>query len=516
MLKRNRIDILIAAIIFLAGFIYVCTLVKGETHLQTSYNVHSLEFRAENNSSLPSTIRHFTLDDEIYFIVPHDMPKMSVLTIIDEETITAYDEQINIDKLESINGLPIHIIRSNFPVVYLDIDQEASGMSWEDFNIPENTKDVTCYGKMHLNPSGAPINDNDSSLNFIKEREYTDDVTISRHGTSSWTMCGKHSYNIKLNEKASLLGLEKTRSYALIANGKDKTLMRSYLANELAKKLGCDYTLDMKYVTLYVNSAYRGVYLLTEKPKKIMEESIKASNDSFAINWLTPSEGQIISFTDHGEFSEDVEMAEDNGLSALLVYPDPMTNEEVYYSEMIQNFINEIGSGDFSNIDEDSFIRYYWVQEVVKNYDAWYRSFYTVYDGKNEIWKAGTPWDFDMSMSHFGYTKVLDFSNAAGLIGSHGLYKDLYSNDKVKDKLINFYNSDVKSALDELIDEIDTTYDYIALEADIDYRYINTDRPDICTSEFEDFVFGTSYKNAVDNMRQFLIDRKNYLNTQFN
>ena len=514
MLKRNRIEIFIAAILFLVGFIYVCTLVRGETHLQRPYNAHSLEFRAENNSNLPSTIRHFNLDDEIYFIVPHDMPKMSVLTIIDEATFTAYDEQVNIDKLETVNGRPIHIIRSNFPVMYLDIDHEASGMSWEEFNIPENGKDITCVGTMHLNPSGAPIGDSDSSYDFVKEKENTSSITLSRHGTSSWTMCGKHSYNLKLPEKASLLGLESTKTYALIANGKDKSLMRTYIANELAKKLDCDYTVNMKYITLYVDNAYRGVYLLTEKPKKIMEENIENSEDSFAVNWLTPSEGQVIHFTDHNEeFSDDIDMAEQNGLSALVVYPDPMTKKESYYEKKVQDFIDEIGAGDFTNIDEDSFIRYYWVQEVTKNYDAWYRSFYSVYDGKSEQWKAGTPWDFDMSLSNFGLYKNIDFSNAEGLVGSHGFYKDLYSKDEIRNQITHTYNSDVIPSLKELLGDIDDVYNYIKTDADIDYRYINTDRPDMHAPQFESFVFGGSHEEAATNMKVFLINRIKYLDS---
>lgn len=56
----------------------------------------------------------------------------------------------------------------------------------------------------------------------------------------------------------SLLGLKKTKSYVLIGKGKDMALMRNYMANELAKKLGCDYTVEMKYVTLYVDGIYRG------------------------------------------------------------------------------------------------------------------------------------------------------------------------------------------------------------------------------------------------------------------
>lgn len=490
----------------------MCTLVRGESHLQRPYNAHSLEFRVENNSSIPSTIRHFTLDDEIYFVVPHNMPKMSVLTIIDEETFTAYDESINIDSLETVNGRPIHIIRSNFPVMYLDIDHETSGMSWEEFNIPENGKDIVCYGTMNLNPSGAPIGENDSSYDFVKQKNVTAPITLSRHGTSSWTMCGKHSYNLKLTEKDSLLGLESTKTYALIANGKDKTLMRTYVANELAKKLGCDYTVNMKYITLYVDGAYRGVYLLSEKPKKIMEEQIENSDDSFVVNWLSPSEGQIISFTDHNEeFSKDIDMAEQNGLSALLVYPDPATKKASYYENSVQDFLDKIGTGDFTDVDVDNFIRYYWVQELTKNYDAWYRSFYTVYDGKSEQWKAGTPWDFDMSMSNFGFEKVLDFSNEEGLVGSHGLYKDLYINDEVKEKLINFYNTDVHSAANDLYDVIDSVYEYIHLEAEIDYRYINTDRPIISLPDKEDFVFGTSYDNAVENIKHFLNRRIEYL-----
>lgn len=519
MLRKQRIEILIIAILTLIGFLYIISLLKGEKDLHVPYNAHTFEMHKDYNENLVTDIRSFWINDEVYFVVPHDMPKYCTISITDETDFSTHEEEINIDTIESINDKVIHIIRSNLPIMYVLLDHSSSENPFQDLNDTNTPKDQYYYGTMAINNSGALPSNQDTNYNYIDDKtnlSKTYSISLSRHGNASWDMCGKHSFNIKLSEKDSLLGLYNSKTYTLIGNGKDKTLLRNYMANELAKKLNCDYTVDMKFVTLYVDNTYRGVYLLSEKPKKVIEKAIKESfPETFAINIMSTEKEHVIPFsTLNDEFSGDEGQSGGNGISAGLILPEENLLPNEYYEYKVQQLMDELGTGTFSNIDLDSFVKYYWVQEVTKNYDAWYRSFYSVYNSKTNSWTAGPPWDFDMSWNYFESVTPVDFYTHEGLIGSHGLYSDLFLDEDVKNAIYKSYNNDVRPALASLRKEMLDMYKYLYNDAYCDYEYINTDRNiPICDEKYFDYVFGTSYKNAFENYLDFFDKRNAYLNS---
>lgn len=93
----------------------------------------------------------------------------------------------------------------------------------------------------------------DGSLDYIKGR-----------GNQTWTG-EKRPYNIKLSEKASLFGMERSKKWCLLANAGDDTLIRNTVALTLAQRMEIPFACDFHPVDLYINGDYRGNYLLTEK-----------------------------------------------------------------------------------------------------------------------------------------------------------------------------------------------------------------------------------------------------------
>ena len=386
--------------------------------------------------------------------------------------------------------------------MYISLDGSETANIWEILDSTDTTKEQQFPGQLRIAGAG-------NSLDNVRE------MILTRHGNASWDMCKKRSFNIKLPSSESILGLKKSKSYVLIGNGKDKTLMRNYMANELAKKLNCNYTVDMKYVTLYVNGVYRGLYLLSEKPKKVMKRALRNnSSESFAVTFMSVDKDYVIPFSySNGEFDGDEEQSEGNGYSVNLILPEEDRLSYEYYQDKVQQLMDEIGSGDFSNIDIDSFVKYYWVQEATKNYDAWYRSLYFVYNADKSKWQPDTPWDFDMSWNYFSTCTEIDFYNPYGLIGSHGIYKDLYLNEDVKERLSTFYKNKVVPALSEVRKEMYDVYDIIEEEARLDYQSANNDREiPICTEEYFDITFGTTYDEAFQNFVDYFDERNRYLN----
>lgn len=89
-------------------------------------------------------------------------------------------------------------------------------------------------------------------------------VSVKGRGNSTWSF-PKKPYRLKFAKKTSLLGLDKAKSYALIANYIDGTLMRNVFAYKSAELLGVPYSNHCVPVDVVLNGKFRGSYFLTEK-----------------------------------------------------------------------------------------------------------------------------------------------------------------------------------------------------------------------------------------------------------
>lgn len=89
-------------------------------------------------------------------------------------------------------------------------------------------------------------------------------VEFRGRGNFTWT-CPKKPYRFKMAKKKSVCGLPKAKSFALIANYTDNTLMRNVLSLWLARYLGMPYTNHTVPVKVYLNGIDKGQYILTEK-----------------------------------------------------------------------------------------------------------------------------------------------------------------------------------------------------------------------------------------------------------
>ena len=93
-------------------------------------------------------------------------------------------------------------------------------------------------------------------------------VKVRGNYTSSYD---KKPIRIKFDKKQKMLGLNndnELKSWVLLANWKDSSMLRDasafYLANALLESDGY-YSSDFRFVKVYLNDSYNGVYLLVEQ-----------------------------------------------------------------------------------------------------------------------------------------------------------------------------------------------------------------------------------------------------------
>jgi len=94
------------------------------------------------------------------------------------------------------------------------------------------------------------------------------EITLSKRGNASFDFYEIKPYNLNLDTPCSLLGMPSGRKWALRANGMDSTqVIRNELpliASRFCSLYPCP---DSRYINLYVNGKYSGLYLLSQRIK---------------------------------------------------------------------------------------------------------------------------------------------------------------------------------------------------------------------------------------------------------
>ena len=124
----------------------------------------------------------------------------------------------------------------------------------------------------------APIVSKDDYINgtFEISGENEDLVTnlrIRGRGNTTWSF-PKKPYQIKFDNKENVLGMPKDKKWILLANYSDKTMLRNELAFVLSRFSNLDWTPESRFVELFINNEYLGVYQIVQK----VEESSNRVN----------------------------------------------------------------------------------------------------------------------------------------------------------------------------------------------------------------------------------------------
>ena len=196
-------------------------------------------------------------------------------------------------------------------------------------------------------------------------------LNIRWRGHSTLT-CEKKSYRIKLDEKASLLGINADRDWYLIANHPDKTLMRNLVAMRISEICGLSWTPTMLPVELWLNGDYKGNYMLSEHKE--------VNNNKIDITPAGPKDNDGEALTGDYYFEIESDMDQPAGFWTP-VYREPVmfrdpelpTEAQVQYCrQYFEDMETVLRDGDFSKegkrgyedyIDVESFVNHYIVQE---------------------------------------------------------------------------------------------------------------------------------------------------------
>ena len=289
--------------------------------------------------------------------------------------------------------------------------------------------------------------------------------SIKGRGNSSWKasaqVFGKYAFNMKLSSKTSLLGMDSAKSWCLLANNADESMMRNALTYQLAKEIGLPDSPEFRFVDIYDNGEYMGAYLVTEKvdvgsSKLVKGESFEDLNEDAvkdqggteidetlstnATYSFTDSQGETHSnlsmryatvgkntgsspfeYNTTGKYLLEFEISDrvndepcyfvsPHGQNVVVKSPEFATKEQVTYiaqkfAEMEDiAFTTGATKAQLSTVmDVESFAKMYLIQEFSSNLDSASTSYYITFDcaQTNPVFVANPVWDYDWTCGQY-------------------------------------------------------------------------------------------------------------------
>lgn len=227
-------------------------------------------------------------------------------------------------------------------------------------------------------------------------------TSIKGRGNSTWQW-DKKPYKLKFDSKISILGLEKSKKWVLLANYSDYSLMRNYVVMETSKVLSNELSpFSQLPVNLFVNGEYRGVYSIGED-HDVGDGRVELSDNnglpdtSFMLEVGGYEEGEdvygkTVFYTDLIRWCS-IESPED----------DEVTQEQ---ADFIIDYIQRTDaavislSGYEEYIDVDSLVDWFIANELFYNLESCFnRSCYMTKE-PGEPLKMGPLWDYDLAMGN--------------------------------------------------------------------------------------------------------------------
>ena len=272
--------------------------------------------------------------------------------------------------------------------------------------------------------------------------------SLRGRGNSTWDVPQKKPYCLDLSEEADLLGMGAAKSWILLADALDASSLRNKIAYEFAADIGMNGAPDSRWVEVYLNGEYAGLYLLCER----------IENEPGRLE--LGRDGVVVRLDRDTRIEPEADpyfVTEANQYLQLLDGRDSAALHQ-RFQQMEDALLAEDGSWR-DHIDVDSWVKQYFMEEVFGSYDAGFQSqYFYLYDTAPEsrIY-AGPVWDYDSSM---GNPTIPALQSSRGLFAwrpaampeyATPWYHSLYQQEDFRQELVQQYRDLVVPALERLL-----------------------------------------------------------------
>ena len=312
---------------------------------------------------------HRTTDNEI--LLSHSLSAADSLLMLDGDPVPlrAVDSIV-------VRHTDVPVLRFTFP--------DNPDASWVD--------DKENYIAATLDIEGNGMAESQTGLTLI----------VKGRGNSSWGF-PKKPMRLKFGSKTSICGFTKAKSYVLLADFLDPSLMRNAAALWIARRMGLEFSNSFMPCHVYVNDRYAGAYLLTEKIG-INKASVDIDEDTGVLIEMSTEYDEPYKFRsaiynlpvmikdpDFGELEEDLPDGP-TAAERLAIWQEDFNMAE---AEAVKLNVSEY-------FDMRSFVDYIMVYDIALNNELGHPKSCYIYKeapGKDHLYKFGPAWDFDFAFN---------------------------------------------------------------------------------------------------------------------
>jgi hypothetical protein len=353
-------------------------------------------------------------------------------------------------------------------------------------------------------------------------------ILIDGRGNTSWHH-DKRPYNIDLVEddwdtarSFPLLDMPEGEEWCLLAFWNDRSLMRYSIASYLGQYMtGMSWTPRMRYVEIWINNDYRGLYLLSEK---IMRDKNRVDIKKLNAESTDLSGGYILeSAPEDGHKSTPIEIAtqiktDRDGINFIFKYPKAKNvtyEQRMWIKNYLDEFENALRSNDYKDpntgylkyINEDSFIDWTILHELSKGCDNLFHASNFVSKDRNGKLSMSSPWDFDLSFGNSGV-----YTEDDNWVKTHRWFGRLYQDERYAKKWNDRYEELMKLYFNKIPQILQANYKQLAESGALDREF---DRfPKILTdfvSDGEGRRTPTTYQGHVQFLSEWIMSRNNWV-----
>ena len=371
---------------------------------------------------------------------------------------------------------------TNLPTLYIETDDQRGITS-----------------KEHYTNCTLTIVDGDSIATYPN-------TEIRGRGNSTWWNSDKKAYRIKFATKQKLLGrhFANARSWTLLANHGDKTMIRNALTYDLGRFMGMKFCPAARFVDVYLNDTYCGTYQISDQVQvhkrriDIDEENgwvLEVANNNSREDPCITSTIYRIMYNLKNPKDDALTLQHRIGIGQWI---------EAMEKSLKGDAFADPKQGYRAYFDEEDLVNWYVGAEITGNIDALY-SIYMWKDADEEKMHFGPLWDLDLGYDNSSERSLLRAMEAyLGLVDRpfEQLIRRMWQDQWFANACTNRLNELIANGLEQyLLDHIDSLSTVIDASQKENYRIWNISGQ---VFSFEKHRYYTNYQSYVDDLKNFV------------
>lgn len=353
-----------------------------------------------------------------------------------------------------------------------------------------------------------------------------DSLRIRGRGNSTWGLA-KKPYRIKFNESTRFLGEghAKNKSWTLLANHADKSLLRNAVTSQMGEFLGLPFNPAAHFVDLVLNGTYLGNYQVSDQVN-VDKKRVEIHEQDYVADEQSNITGGYLLEIDGFASSEPVYFTTSRNILVTVKSPDEDYINDAqlgYIRDYLNSFESALFAYDFTDpetgyramIDSTTLVAWYIATELSANVDGFW-STYIYKDQDDPKIYFGPLWDYDIAYNNSIRAGDVTEKSMVSLSGfGEGLAK-VWARRFIQDPWFNEAVNDAWRAKNDegVVDFLCSYIDSMALHID-ESQELNYSRYSISSKVYDEIFIYSTYSEYISQLKEFIRNHASYLTGLF-